>query len=425
VASGQLNVNSASALGTGTLTLRNGAQFRNSSGAALINSGNNAVILNGTNQFTGGILDMGTGSITVEGDSRLNIVTGNLILGGNLTGTNAFNKDGIGTLTLAGSNSASSLVVVDYGILALANINALANANLYLYGTSTNKKVTFALAGNNNYNIGGLSGASTGTLDIGGNTVTLGGSGRSGSFAGQITGTEGNFTKAGSGTYTLSGSNDYTGTTTVLGGALKIIKSGSFTADVTTNQITVAPESTPIAGSTYKIFPGSTGGNTAFTVVFSTGLSAGLQANFDPTTSTVTVASSGPSYSSWAGGVAMDSDVDANGMSALLEYAFGANAPGQMDPNLKPSTAITNAGGTNQLAITYYVRKGDASLQVEPQSNQDLSMPNDWTNNPAVISVTTNPATFTNGNGDSLEQRTARVGLDGTREFLRLKVSHP
>jgi len=220
--SGQLNVNSASALGAGTLTLRDGAQFRNSSGAALINAGNNAMILNGTNQFTGGILDMGSGTVTLEGTSRLNTTTGNLILGGNLTGSSSFAKDGIGTLTLAGSNSATSQVTLDYGTLALGNANALANANLYLYGTTTNKKTTFAMAGNNNYNIGELSGTSTGVLDIGANTVTLGGSGRSGSFAGQITGSGGNLTKAGVGTVTLTGTSDYSGQTTVTGGKLVV-----------------------------------------------------------------------------------------------------------------------------------------------------------------------------------------------------------
>ena len=230
--SGQLNVNSASALGTGTLTLRDGAQFRNSSGAALTNSGNNAVILNGTNQFTGGILDLGTGTVTLEGTSRLNTSTGNLILGGNLTGSNSLAKDGIGTLTLAGSNSATSFVALDYGTLALANSNALANANLYVYGTTANKKTTFAMAGNNNYNIGELSGTSTGILDIGGNTVTLGGSGRSGSFAGQITGTGGNLNKAGSGTVTLTGTSDYTGSTTVTEG--KLVVNGTLTSSAVT-----------------------------------------------------------------------------------------------------------------------------------------------------------------------------------------------
>ena len=258
--SGQLNVNSASALGTGTLTLRDGAQFRNSSGAALINAGNNAMILNGTNQFTGGILDMGTGTVTLEGTSRLNTTTGNLILGGNLTGSSSFAKDGIGTLTLAGSNSATSYVALDYGTLALANSNALANANLYLYGTTANKKTTFVMAGNNNYNIGELSGTSTGILDIGGNTVTLGGSGRSGSFAGQITGSGGNLTKAGAGTVTLTGASDYSGQTTVSGGklvvdgtlsqsAVSVQNGGTLGGSGTVSALTVASGGTLAAGN--------------------------------------------------------------------------------------------------------------------------------------------------------------------------------
>ena len=258
--SGQLNINSASALGTGTLTLRDGAQFRNSSGAALTNSGNNAVILNGTNQFTGGILDLGTGTVTLEGTSRLNTSTGNLILGGNLTGSSSLAKDGIGTLTLAGSNAATSFVALDYGTLALANTNALANANLYIYGTTANKKTTFAMEGNNNYNIGELSGSSTGVLDIGANTVTLGGSGRSGSFAGQITGTGGNLVKAGTGTVTLTGTSDHTGQTTVSGGklvvdgalsqsAVSVQSGGTLGGSGTVSALTVASGGTLAAGN--------------------------------------------------------------------------------------------------------------------------------------------------------------------------------
>jgi autotransporter-associated beta strand protein len=65
-------------------------------------------------------------------------------------------------------------------------------------------------------------------LDIGANTVTLGGSGRSGSFAGQITGSGGNLTKAGAGTVALTRTNTYSGATTVSQGTLLVDANGSI-----------------------------------------------------------------------------------------------------------------------------------------------------------------------------------------------------
>ena len=261
VKSGTLNVNSTSALGTGLLTLHSGAQFGNNSGTAVVNANNNAILINGTNTFTGGTLNIGSGAVTVGGTSRINTAAGNLTLGGTISGSAGFAKDGGGTLTLAGSNSMTSFTIVDYGTLNLANENALAHAQLWLYDTTANKKVTFGLAGNNNYNIGDIGGTDgTGVLDLGANTVTVGVSGRSGSFNGKIEGSGGNFVKAGSGTYSLAGTNAYTGTTVVSGGTLAV--SGDITSSSGTtvgNGSTLAVNG--LAGSTVVNSGGSLKGS--------------------------------------------------------------------------------------------------------------------------------------------------------------------
>ena len=228
LSAGTLNLNSSNALGTGAFTLSNGVTFANTSGSAITNANNNAITLNGTNTFSSGTLNMGTGAVTIGSATRLTVSAGDLTLGGNVSGSAGFNKDGIGTLRLAGSNSFTSYTVVDYGTLELANVNALRNANLYVYGTTTNKQVTFGLAGNNTYNIEQISAGAGGSLAIGGNTLSVGANGGNSTFSGSISGTGGSVTKVGTGTLTLSGSNSYTGTSTVNKGVLAISSGDSL-----------------------------------------------------------------------------------------------------------------------------------------------------------------------------------------------------
>lgn len=223
---GRLNVNHASALGTGNFTIGNGVVFANTSGSPIVNQGNNALTIGGTATFAAGTLDLGTGPATLASTSRL-IVESPLTIGGVVSGSSVLAKDGGGRLTLAGSNAMTSFVVVDFGELQLGNVNALANAQLYLYSTGPTRKATFGVSGANTYQIGEVIGTASGVLDLGVNSVAVGGNGSTGaSFPGQFTGS-GGFVKQGGGTYTLSGSNGYTGATTVSAGRLVVAATGA------------------------------------------------------------------------------------------------------------------------------------------------------------------------------------------------------
>ena len=224
VSAGQLNINNASAIGTGTLTFSNLAKFDNTSAGAISNANNNAVVFGNTNTFSSTqALNMGTGDVTLaSGGTRLTVSgTGALTLGGNISGSAVFNKDGIGTLTLAGSNAFTSYTVIDYGILNLANTNAMANAQLYLYGSGANKMVTFGLGGTNTYNLGALSGATNGVLTLGANSVNVGAANITTTYSGVIEGT-GAMIKSGTGTLTLTGNSSYAGGTSLNAGTLRL-----------------------------------------------------------------------------------------------------------------------------------------------------------------------------------------------------------
>jgi len=102
------------------------------------------------------------------------------------------------------------------GILEIGNSTALVNASII----NNNTSVAGLLFTVTTPQIGALSGAGNVSLPSGGG-LTAGGDGASTTYSGVLSG-PGGFTKAGAGTMILSGSNTYTGPTTVTGGVLEI-----------------------------------------------------------------------------------------------------------------------------------------------------------------------------------------------------------
>ena len=79
---GQLNVNSATALGTGTLTIAGGTTIDNTSGGVITLATNNAQNWNGDFTFAGtNPLNLGTGAVTLSAN-RTVTVGGSLTVGG-------------------------------------------------------------------------------------------------------------------------------------------------------------------------------------------------------------------------------------------------------------------------------------------------------------------------------------------------------
>ena len=184
--------------------------------------------LSGTSQTVGGLATAGTGTTnriingsataaTLTFSSSTNSTFDGILGGGPLGTANENNlalaKSGSSTLTLSGVNTFTGLTTVSVGTLALSGGSALADTD----AVSVSSGATLLL--NNSETIGSLTGG--GGVNLGTNTLTLGGDNTSpAAYSGAIAATAGSLVKIGTGTYTPSGSNLYTGTTTIAAGTL-------------------------------------------------------------------------------------------------------------------------------------------------------------------------------------------------------------
>jgi autotransporter-associated beta strand protein/surface protein len=187
LSAGTLNINNASAIGTGTFIISAGT-IDNTSGEAITLSTNNPQNWNGNFTFTGThSLNLGTGAVALSANRTLATNANTLTVGGVISGAFTLTKNGAGTLTLTGDNTYT--------------------------GTTTNNAGTLTLGD------GGTSGSVVGNI----NNVTalIVNCSNAFTYAGVITGA-GVLNKEGAGTFTLSGVNTYTGATNINGGTLQL-----------------------------------------------------------------------------------------------------------------------------------------------------------------------------------------------------------
>ena len=228
--SGGNSTNNLAAVSTGTGTL-GALVFSNSAGSYAVTGG--AVSL------AGGVTNNSTSAqtiglpITLLADQSIVAASGNLILNGNLTNsstTTTFGGNsnltlngavvasgnltmaGTGKLLLNGSNTYSGATILNSGTTQLGGSEKIPDASAVSVATGA----TFDL---NNFSetIGNLAGAGSVTLS----NATLTFSSGSGSFSGTISG-NGGLTKIGSGTQTITATNNYHGTTLISGGTLAV-----------------------------------------------------------------------------------------------------------------------------------------------------------------------------------------------------------
>jgi autotransporter-associated beta strand protein len=244
---------SGTPVGTGTLTLSDGATVR-STGAGGVNgrtlqnaislSGNitlgNAVN-NGTLTFDGTSLGHG---VTLTGDTTLTTAS-SVVIADVISGAFRLTEEGGSSLTLSGANTYSGGTFINAGEIRFSNSSALGGTGNVTIGTSGGASATLSWTGGTatiSNNITVASGAA-GSLVLGGvtggtptysGTITLNGnlflqSAAAGvTLSGMITGV-GGLTAVSAATFTISGANTYSGGTTINTPGATLIANGDRT----------------------------------------------------------------------------------------------------------------------------------------------------------------------------------------------------
>ncbi|EED7529097.1 AIDA autotransporter-like protein ShdA, partial [Salmonella enterica subsp. enterica] len=280
ISDGTLVASNVEALGTGdvtndaTLELNTGGTFDNaiSGSGQVVKSGDKTLTLSGSNTYTGGstindgtlvasnVEALGTGDVTNNATLELN--TGGDFTN-NISGSGQVVKSGDETLTLSGSNTYTGGTTINDGTLVATSVEALGSGDVTndavlalntggdfannIGGTGSVVKSgdeTLTLSGTNSYTGGTLISGGTlvatnvealGTGDVTNNATLELNTG--GDFTNNISG-NGQVVKSGDETLTLSGTNSYTGGTTISGGTLvatnvEALGSGDVTDDAT------------------------------------------------------------------------------------------------------------------------------------------------------------------------------------------------
>jgi autotransporter-associated beta strand protein len=270
---GTLNINSANALGTGTLTTSVNATINNTSGAAVTNLGNNAItlgdflIFGDSNSTSANNLNLGTGTVSMSAGRTVTLAGTNTTLsmgalyisnnstGRTLTANGANNTLVLGGLSLSQNPSAAANVTLS-GNANITIDGAIVPGTAFAHGLVIASTGTTTFNGVNTYN-------GTTTLNAGGtlvlaNSSALGGtangttvaSGASLQLAGGITiGAEalslsGNGTANNGALRNNSGDNTYNGNITLAAASRISSEAGSLTVGgnvtLASNTLTVA-----------------------------------------------------------------------------------------------------------------------------------------------------------------------------------------
>ncbi|EMX0006149.1 autotransporter outer membrane beta-barrel domain-containing protein [Salmonella enterica] len=414
ISGGTLVATNVDALGSGavtddaTLELNAGGTFDNaiSGSGQVVKSGDDVLTLSGANSYSGGTLisdgtlvasnveALGTGDVT--DDATLELNTGGTFDNA-IGGSGNVVKSGADTLTLSGSNSYTGGTTISGGTLVASNVEALGtgdvtnNATLELNtggdfinnigGTGRVEKSgddTLTLSGSNTYTGGTLINGGTlvasnvealGTGDVTDNATLALNTG--GTFDNAISGS-GQVVKSGDETLTLSGTNSYTGGTTISGGTLvatnvEALGTGSVTDNATLELNTSGTFDNVISGRGQVVKSGDK-------------------------TLTLSGANSYTGGTTISGGTLVASNVEALGSGDIDNYAsLQLNASGQfVTANLTThDNAITAIGAGSALRANTLTQEANSTLAVHlTDSNSGAIVTADRANLGGTLDIT-------------------------------------
>jgi len=183
--------------------------------------------LSGTGSVTNG---SGTGTIVTGSNNTSTTFSGVISNGTNL----AITKTGSGTQTFSGNNTYTGATNVTGGILKAGSTTAFGNNSATTLANTAGVGLDLT---SSSVSIGSLAGggANGGNVNLGANTLTVGGLNSSTVYGGVISGAGGDFTKIGTGGISLNGANTYTGDTTISAGSFTL--GGSLTFAIGANGV--------------------------------------------------------------------------------------------------------------------------------------------------------------------------------------------
>ncbi|EHX3175624.1 autotransporter outer membrane beta-barrel domain-containing protein [Salmonella enterica subsp. enterica serovar Brancaster] len=414
ISGGTLVATNVDALGSGdvtddaTLELNTGGTFDNaiSGSGQVVKSGDDVLTLSGANSYSGGTLisdgtlvasnveALGTGDVT--DDAVLELNTGGTF-DNTISGSGKVEKSGDDALTLSGANTYTGGTLISDGTLVASNVEALGtgdvtdNATLELNtgGDFTNNisgsgqvvksgDDTLTLSGSNTYTGGTLINGGTlvasnvealGTGDVTDNATLALNTG--GTFDNAISGS-GQVVKSGDETLTLSGTNSYTGGTTISGGTLvatnvEALGTGSVTDNATLELNTSGTFDNVISGRGQVVKSGDK-------------------------TLTLSGANSYTGGTTISGGTLVASNVEALGSGDIDNYAsLQLNASGQfVTANLTThDNAITAIGAGSALRANTLTQEANSTLAVHlTDSNSGAIVTADRANLGGTLDIT-------------------------------------
>ncbi|WP_285712020.1 autotransporter-associated beta strand repeat-containing protein [Erythrobacter oryzae] len=403
---------------SGTVTVNAGATANITGDVSNQGTAANAFTINGTlsatgsfsNQFGGNLLIAAGGTLSATG-GIINAPSANLVNNGTIA-SSIFSQ---GSFTSTGTLQAG---------LELGSLSATADIEGVVMGTVTNPGTInltgtttgitlFDLGGFGTFNLNGFStslGSLTGggTVNMGAGTLTVGSANTSTTFGGTINGT-GGLIKEGTGTFTLTGENFYTGQTRVDAGTLALGFGGLITGRVRNDSIFTN------AGTV-------SGGVTNTATLTSTGTVDGGLTQFGGATATLSGTLNG--FVNNGGSVTVNGNLASNDFgqstgTSQIQINAGARWSGLLGfTNLSTIAAGMTIAGTLDVSGIYVTQAGATTVissggTLRAQNSSNLGT---TTNNGTVNTDVTNSGTITNSgiwNG-ILSQGTGSVTNNGT-----------
>ena len=385
-----LNINSANALGTGSLTTSSsGTTINNTSGSAVINAGTNAITLGSTTTFgttsstSANNLDLGAGLVTQNSGLTINMAgNGTTLKMGTLNSTRANTAGSSTGATLTANNTGSgagNTLMFDgfkLGSAALNNITVqingsanvafngiIENSGSFANGITIANTATTTFAGDNTYTGLTIMNAAAGTLTLSGNNSAA--SGGVTLTAGTLNVNSANALGSGALTLTAGTINNTSGAAVVNAGSNDVTWSSGFTfgtaGSTATNNLNLGMGKVTVSTAARSIT--FAGNNTELTMGI-------LDCNYTPVTSAgVIYTANGPGNTLVINSYNIRSESLNNAVDNIegsANWTFNgviANGNGRTNGLNIKSTGVTTFNGTNTYTGKTVVYN-DATLRV-------------------------------------------------------------